>query len=389
MARANRRVGSGDAAARVLAAALLLFGAAGPAAANSSMDPDFTSMMNWLGNGMAQGLAFNAGETFDPPREITDHRLQPDISLGYGELPLNKSQFPQLQTQALATMSPQSIFPSTVGFPNLVAHFRAGLPWRSDFALRLANMTSPPGYKISPTTTADAQSNSIGFSLRKHFGGGENPLFSLGLDYNHVYGHVTYNSSFGLSDIGGSGLNTTMPILGGIQWNLNSMGVNAIVSQPFGSFTPFGGVGYSYVTGSVHTSLEADSDTFLVQPTIGSSTNHPSPDQGRLLGGFELEGSWLHYFVSGELKEGGVDSGKSWIVQAGLTLPIHIGVSRDGSASARQRDSSGDNVADDGETDVYRAPAAPSAGAVQAPKREKFTRSKSDSDANSDLIFLQ
>lgn len=410
MKRANSRVGSKTAAA-ALAAALLLFGWA-PASANPSMSGDFTQMMDWLSHELAQGLAFNAGSTFDPPHEVYDKRLQPDLSLGYGVLPLNKGLFPNPQTPALRDMGVQNVFPAKVAFPNLVAHFRAGLPWRSDFALRLANMTSPPGYKISPTTPASAQSNSIGFSLRKHLlGGRDMPLLSLGAHFNHVYGHVTYNTSFHLDPTTTGGLEADEPVTGNIQWNVNSFGLNAVASQPYGPFIPFVGFGYNYVTGQVMASLSAVGDTFLLAPVFGQAVNHPEQNQARAICGFEFERSWAHMFVNGEIKTVGIGSGKSWIVHTGMSLPFYIGWgSGDAYASSKGRRDDGERAYsyrsrasrrsrardDDDDTFVYRPlpPAQQATRSARAPRRRELfpegdSRPTRRNDASPELIFLQ
>ena len=83
-------------------------------ASNPSLNTDFTNMMGWMSGQMANGLGFNAGETFDPPKEVTDRRIQTDLSLGIGNLPFNKAAFPQLQTPALQSAGVENFFPSSV-----------------------------------------------------------------------------------------------------------------------------------------------------------------------------------------------------------------------------------------------------------------------------------
>ena len=112
-------------------------------AANPSMSSDFGRMMEWLSHEMAQGLAFNAGSLFDPPHEVKSRRLQPDVSLGIGKMPLDKTKFPQPEVPALQEMNAADIFPDSVMFPNLAMHLRAGLPARMDMSIRMANMTTP------------------------------------------------------------------------------------------------------------------------------------------------------------------------------------------------------------------------------------------------------
>jgi hypothetical protein len=313
-----------SAAARIILVAALAFAMPARAQNNPSMSADFTSMMGWLSTQIAQGLGFSAGETLDTPHEVLDKRIQPDISFGAGNMPLNKSQFPALQTPALSQLGVENIFPSSVLFPNLSAHLRAGLPWRMDLDIRGADMTTPPNYKISPTATASGHSNSIGFGVRKHFFGGENPMLTMGLNYNHVFGAFDYNTTMAINVNNGL-LTGNAAVAGNILWNVNSYGLNAVISQKFGHWTPFVGLGESYVTGSVRTSLNAVGDFEGMTLVSGAASAKPEQFQARMIGGWEWSRSWVNLFTSGEIKAGGVDGGKSFIVQSGISLPFHIG----------------------------------------------------------------
>lgn len=314
----------------ILQAAGLLLAAVPAQAANPSMSRDFERMMQWLSHEMAQGLAFNAGSTFDPPREVKDKRLQPDISLGVGSMPLDKSKFPEPETPALKDLGAADIFPSRVLFPNLTMHLRSGLPWRSDFAIRVANMTTPPNYKLSGDAAGKGQSNSIGFTLRKHLLGGARPLLSLGAHYNHVFGRFRIKTKFKVDDV--QGFSAESEVLGDIQWNVTSLGFNAVVSDTFGRWTPFLGYGYNYASGSVRARLDAVSNTPLISPIIGEASERPEKSQARVILGFQLNRSWANFFANGEVKTIGIGIGQSWIVHAGMNLPFHIGTSFGSSA---------------------------------------------------------
>ena len=368
-----------------------------PARANPDAGTDFQNITDWLSGELVKGLGFNAGESFDPPHEVIDKRLQPDVSLGVGHMPLDKSKFPVMQTQQISDAHPESVFPSSVLFPNLVMHLRGGLPYRMDFAVRGANMTTPPGYKLSPTTTAKGQSNSLGFTLRKHFLGEELPLVSLAANYNYVYGNFAYKTSIPVNDLG---FTDTIDINGGLRWNVNSYGLNAVVSQNFGRFTPFAGLGYNHVTGSVHARLEADPEHDLIAPWAGDSSRKPEQNQGRLILGSGYQHSWVNFFFNAEVKAGGVDSGKAWIAQCGFALPIHIGSGSGPSsyASSRPKPRSEDDF-----VDSARAAAAPVVKKRSKPERassypvalpqqarkEMFSGPPRTADAAPTLIFIQ
>ncbi len=289
------------------------------------LNTDFTNMMGWMSGQMANGLGFNAGETFDPPREVTDRRIQTDLSLGIGSMPFNKSQFPQFTDSSLQAAGVENFFPSSVLFPNLTMHLRAGLPWRSDFALRFADMTTPPSYKLSNSLTGNGQSNSIGATLRKHcFGEGDEPLLTFGANYNHVFGNFAYGTSFSNTI---DALPVNENVSGRLNWNVNSFGVNAILSHVFGNWVPFFGLGYNYVTGSVSAGLSAVDSNNNLGPIQGSASNVPYPNNASVIFGAQFNHSWANWFFNGELEAAGPDKGKAWIAQAGFSLPFYIGVS--------------------------------------------------------------
>jgi hypothetical protein len=303
-------------------AAALVVALALPAGANPSIQPDIDGMSQWLSSQMAQGLAFNAGENFDPPHIVKGYYLQPDLSFGVGLIPFNKKDFPQMQTPELQNGAGAALFPNSTLFPNLALHLRMGLPWRGDVYIRLADATTPPKYRISPTMTAQVQTNSIGFGIRQEFFGGDYPIVTAGAHYNHIQGYTKLNGTFGVN---ASGFTADDVFNGDIKWNINSFGVDAIVSQTFGRWTPYGGLGYNYATGSVAVELDLVSGTFLVPSITGLGSDHPEKSQGREIAGVAYDhGNWT-FFGNAELKALGELQYRSWIVQVGAALPFDIG----------------------------------------------------------------
>lgn len=367
------------------------------------MSDDFQSMMQWLSHEMAQGLAFNAGSTFDPPHEVIDKRLAPDLSLGVGKMPFDKSKFPSPKTAALQELNASEIFPDTVMFPNLAMHLRAGLPWRSDFAIRLANMTTPPGYRLSPTTSGKGQSNSIGFSLRRHWFGGDFPLLTVGAHVNHVYGRFSLKSKFKVDNV--QGFSADSDIDGDLQWSVNSVGINAVTSQRFGIWTPFVGFGYNRASGSMRARLSATPNTPLIAPILGEGSEKPEQNQARVIFGGEMESSWMHLFFNTEIKAIGIGKSRAWIAHAGMQLPFKIGVggSQGYKDSARRRAKFVKNkIVDDDELDTMRS--APNDNEYEerhpkrqirrrVPFREVFRESapskSSDDEPQTQMIFIQ
>lgn len=280
-------------------------------------------MTQWLSHEMAQGLAFSAGSNFDPPREITGYSLQPDVSLGVGRIPFNKNNFPALTVPALNERGGANIFPNQVLFPNFTLHLRVGLPWRADAYLRLADATTPPGYKISPTMTAQVQTNSYGAGFRRHLLGGDRPTVTLGAHYNHVRGRTHLRGNFNVNIDGN--FTADSELNGAIEWDINSFGLTAILHQSYDAWTPFAGFGYNYATGSVRSRLELKAKTFLISDIIAEGSDHPEQSQGRWICGLQYVRPTWSVFANGEIKALGQLQYRSYIAQAGFALPFEIG----------------------------------------------------------------
>jgi hypothetical protein len=336
-------------------------------------------MSQWLSHEMAQGLAFNAGSNFDPPKEVKGYYLQPDLSLGVGSMPFDKRNFPTITVPALADYGAANLFPSSVLFPNLSVHLRMGLPWRGDFYIRLADATTPPGYKISPTMTAKVQTNSIGFGIRQHILGGDLPVVTLGAHYNHVQGSTHLKGKFNVNvDAAGQTIFTANDdFTGDIAWSVNSFGLTAVAAQTYGAWTPFLGVGYNYTTGSVRTKLNLQSSTFLVSDITGEGSDRPEKSQGREIFGVSYDRPTWSLFANGELKALGQLQYRSYIIQFGGALPFDIGRGPAIFYKSRPRGSATTKsfVSDDEETPV-RAPKP-----RKAPAREP--------QPSSSLIYLK
>lgn len=311
----------------------VLGGSSALAQANPSMSDDFGRIINWLTKQTADGLGFNAGSSFDPPTEMRPWRLQPDVSLGVGLLPFDKKAFPRMQVASLAATHPEDSLPSQMKFPNLTLHMRMGLPGRTDMGVRFANMTTPDNYKLSPTTVGDGQSNTLGVSVRRHFMGGDRPLVSVSAIYNHTFGFFNFRNEYKDVDVVPGVLRADSTNFGTMEWDVRSIGMNFVASQSFGKYIPFAGFGYNRVIGSVSGKLEAQWKTPLIATSLGRASNAPAPDNGRVILGFQRDGSFFKFFMNTEIKAIGPNSGNSFVVSTGLAAPFRMGAS---SALVRQ-----------------------------------------------------
>lgn len=366
---------------RIACLALALGLPSASAGANPSLTRDFQGMSQWLSHELAQGLAFNAGSTFDPPHEVRGYALQPDLSLGLGRMPLDKRDFPDIGTPALRSFGGEKLFPDSVTFPNLAVHLRMGLPWRGDAYLRLADATTPSGYKITPQMTAAVQTNSLGFGVRQHlFGRDEQPTLTLGAHYNHVSGRVRLKSTFQVET---NGFAADDEFNGALDWNLNSFGLNAIVHKAYGPWTPFLGLGYNYATGTARARLELLPKSDLIQPIQTEGSSHPEPNSGRWIFGLEYQKPTWSVFANAELKALGRLQYRGFIAQVGASLPFEI---RTGPAVFYKKRASRSNTlaVPRGEADED---APRSKSKRPAPKAPRFDPAKES--APPDMIFLQ
>ena len=340
-------------------------------------------MTKWLSHEMANGLAFNAGSTFDPPREVTGWALQPDLSLGIGRIPFNKSEFPTLVNQALNDQGGSKIFPNSVMFPNLALHLRMGLPWRGDAYLRFADATTPPGYKISPTMTAQVQTNSLGFGLRQHVDLWDEdlPKVALGAHYNHVRGRTRLKGTFGVNT---GGFTADSDLNGEIDWNLNSFALTAVAHKSYDAWTPFLGLGYNYATGSARSKLELKSKTFLIADVLGESSERPEQSQGRWIAGVQYARPKWSAFFNAEIKALGRLQYRSWIAQIGVALPYEIG--RGYKIIYKKRIP---GVVDDAKRKSEPKPLMEDEKRTAPPKVRRPLEPKKPEQAHPDMIFLQ
>jgi len=278
-------------------------------------------------------------------------------------------QVPELQNGAGA-----NLFPNSTLFPNLALHLRMGLPWRGDFYLRLADATIPAGYKISPTMTAQVQTNSVGAGIRQHLFGGEYPVLTLGAHFNHVQGYTKLSGTYGVSSQGF----TANDLFGGeIAWDVQSYGLSAVVSKSFDGWTPFAGIGYNYTTGSVNVNLDLQSGTFLIPNITGQGVTNAERNQGREMAGVSYDRPTWSFFADAELKALGALQYRSWIAQFGFALPFDIG--RTASIISMRR---GDSAAEP-------APDADSEPAAEKPARRSRPAAPQPDQSPSGLIFLK
>ncbi|HAH06509.1 MAG TPA: hypothetical protein DCM05_08280 [Elusimicrobia bacterium] len=357
-------------ASGALAALLLL--AQAPAHANPSLSDDFSRMMGWLTEQTAKSLAFNAGSTFDPPNEMKVWRIQPDVSLGVGVIPYSKADFPVMQVGSLAEKNPSAMLPDKVMYPNLTTHFRLGLPGRMDMGMRLVNVTIPKGYKLSDSTQGEGQINTIGFSLRRHFFGGDSPLLSTTFAFNRVFGQFNFTNEFKGVELA-PGIVADSVNKGHLEWDVRSLGFNAVLSQAYGKWTPFAGIGLNHMFGAVHGTLEGVWQTPLISPSYGVASGQPETASARILLGAQRDGIVLSYFVNAEVKATGFQAGKAFVVMTGLAAPFTLGAASSIQRAERDRRGEEREIAYDA---VRRPRARPAPAAPKSREKARIAPSK-------------
>lgn len=326
MSRPSRRAAAFTALGLVLARPL-------PARAQNypSLSQDFTSIMQWFSGQMVQPLAFNAGDTFPNPLVTKPGRGQIETTIGGGLLPVDNSHFPVLGTPQLNDMGIKNDFPSSTPFGDITSTLRYGLPWDSDLAIRVSNITFPRS-RISSGMEAKAQSNTFGLQLRKFLHCDEGYAFSITGYYQYHTGVIHFYNQFDniqLPDQNNPELTLSSNNTGSLIWHLQAAGVNLIMSRTFGAWTPYVGAGFNQAYGSLKGELEAQFNTSLTSEALGQASSRPSQSSMRGLFGFNLARSenW-NYFMAGEMLANNAGIGKAINVHVGVMCPIRFGEAR-------------------------------------------------------------
>jgi hypothetical protein len=94
------------------------------------------------------------------------------------------------------------------------------------------------------------------------------------------------------------------------------------------------GGGVNYAVGSVSAALTADSNSNDISNFSGDGQAGLAEPAGRIIVGTAFNHLRVSTFINGEMQVSGEDRWKAWIVQAGVSLPFHIGwKKKDNSAS--------------------------------------------------------
>lgn len=305
------------------------------------MARDFDKLSSWLSNETVNSIAFNAGSTLGPPRELRVLEIQPDLSAGIGSLPLNGSRFPALDTQLLNDLKLPTFFPSAVSFPHLTGHLRLGLPFRFEVGARWANVSSPMK-KLTEKTTGKGRSSSAGAEVRHHILGMEGwPTVTISGMVNHVYGQYDFFNSYDDIQLV-EGLVVDSVNTGSLEWNLTTYSVNLIAQATYGIWTPFVGTGVSRSKGWVRSTVNSKFQTDLIPLTSGRAEASPSGDQIRVLGGMEFNFFHFGLFATGEALTSGENRREVWVAHVGAFIPIRLfqgGPGRGLQRTARKRPS--------------------------------------------------
>ncbi|MBI4249699.1 MAG: hypothetical protein HY611_09365 [Elusimicrobia bacterium] len=287
-----------------------------------TLESEFARISKWFSEEAVSGLAFNSASVLAPPVELRPLQLMAAFNLGLGNVPLDTGQFPEFRLQTLREKDIKGGFQSSLPFPDLNAQMRVGLPSRFDAAVKLSFLSTPK-QKPSPDTEAKLHTAALGFEARRHFFGGRFPLCSVTGSANYMAGALVFNSKS--SDEIQEGFDLDSVNSGELAWKIKSLGVNALLSDSFGAWMPFGGVGYSYSQATVRARITNEFQSELLFPTIGEHTAAVNAGQVRaVLGAGYQWGAW-NLYVTGETVASGRWAGKNSAFHFGLAMPLNLG----------------------------------------------------------------
>lgn len=187
-------------------------------------------------------------------------------------------------------------------------------------ALRLSNMTVPK-YQVSQNSQGEGQSNILGLQVRKHLGGGRRPRLSLAASGNLMKGGFKFYNQYKDVEVS-DGVFLDSENTGAIRWKAASVGASAMLSQTYGPWVPFAGLGFHYGRGRVTSNLKAEFKTDLVNPIEGIGTAYLSQGQMRLMLGTQYNRKTMGLYGSMEVLTIGHLPGKALTFHLGASFPL-------------------------------------------------------------------
>jgi len=213
------------------------------------------------------------------------------------------------------------------------------------------------------------------------------PMLSVTLAYNHTFGYFSFKNQFTNVELVNGVLWADSDNTGELEWDVRSFGVNAVVSQAYGKWTPFAGAGYNWMMGSVRGRLTSVWRTPLIAPSVGEASSRPPKVNTRVILGFMRDGRVFKFFTNGEVKANGKTAGRAFIISMGLAAPFKIGASA--SVVRQGRNRSGAAALPSKQRRPRKAKILDVRPAEDKPSRKERRKRKTKGKPSPELIFIQ
>lgn len=292
--------------------------------AKSSVESDYSTISQWFSEQLADGLAFHSQSGLDLPASVCGllgFELGGSGGLSIWKLDVDK--FRSLSTTAIDVTSAGGIdLPDKIGAPNLLAHAKIGLLGGLDVGGKGGRIAWS---RDDGNARTDIESTVWGIELRKRLlGGGVTgvvlPDLSVNLSLNTASGSIKRSEGYNaVTPESYAGVSYTQTITSTTtwrsDWNIRSLGLQAVLSKNFIVVTPFLGVGVYKNMGKVNSSIETGGNIKLestVPPAslenplslTGKGDKKPKDTNVRFLAGLELNITLLKIGLSANYGDG-------------------------------------------------------------------------------------
>ncbi|MFH1258794.1 MAG: DUF6588 family protein [Elusimicrobiota bacterium] len=288
--------------------------------AKDAVQADYSTVSGWFSEQLADGLAFHEQGGLALPGSVCSLLgFELGVSGGGSVWNLDVDKFRKLSVKAVDVSSLGGIdLPDKIGAPSLLAHAKIGLPFGLDVGGKGGKITW--GLDNGNART-DIESTVWGVEVRKRLlGGGLTgvvlPDLSVNLSLNTASGFIKRTEVYEQTTPGIIyGENTYTQTINSTttwrsDWDIKSLGLQAVLSKNFIVVTPFVGVGFYKNMGKVNTAIRTEGNIALTGiPTDplsleGKGDKAPKDTNLRYMAGLEMNITLLKLGISADYSDG-------------------------------------------------------------------------------------
>ncbi len=288
--------------------------------AKNAVQSDYSTVSQWFSEQLSNGLAFHEQNGLDLPGSVCSLLgFELGVSGGGSVWKLDVDKFRKLPAKAIDVTSAGGIdLPDKIGAPNLLAHAKIGLLGGIDVGGKGGKIT----WSLDDgNARTDIESTVWGVEVRKRLlGGGLTgvvlPDLSVNLSLNTASGFIKRSEVYDRTTSGiiyGDNSYTqtiTSTTTWRSDWDIKSLGLQAVLSKNFIAVTPFIGVGLYKNMGKVNTAIETGGNITLSGiPTAdlslaGKGDKAPKDTNIRYMAGLEMNITLLKLGLSADYSDG-------------------------------------------------------------------------------------